>query len=105
VALDDFSLKQLSNPALQELLFNNINIIKIDFLMASQEERIQLETLVKKYRHLSLLAEKIETKEAYEKAKRSGYSLFQGYYFAKPEVIKGKEIPANYLLHFQLMKE
>lgn len=105
VALDDFSLKQLSNPALQASLFSNINIVKIDFLMTSQEERLQIETLVKKYRHLSLLAEKIETEETYEKAKRSGYSLFQGYYFSKPEVIKGKEIPANYLLHFQLMKE
>lgn len=105
IALDDFTLKQVKQDELLPSLFKKVNIIKVDFLSTERHERRQIESLAKKYRHITLLAEKIETEADHEEAKRSGYLLFQGYYFARPQVIKGKEIPANYLLHFQLIKE
>lgn len=105
IALDDFTLKQVKQEELIPQLFKKVNIIKVDFLMTEPHERRRIETLAKKHRNVTLLAEKIETAADHEEAKRNGYLLFQGYYFARPQVIKGTEIPANYLLHFQLIKE
>lgn len=104
IALDDFSLQQISDPQLLPTLFQHVNIIKVDFLHTDRSERRRIEQIAKQYRHLSLLAEKIETEADYEEAKQLGYLLFQGYYFSKPQIIQGKEIPANYLLHFQLLQ-
>lgn len=103
IALDDFSIKK--DFELLPKLFETVNIIKIDFLNTTAQERRQIEALVKKYRHLTMLAEKIESKDNYEEAQKYGYLLFQGYYFSRPQIIKGKEIPPNYLLHFQILKE
>lgn len=105
VALDDFSLRQVSEANLLPKLFQNVNIIKVDFLHTDQLERRKIESLAKQHPNISLLAEKIETEEDYEEARQAGYLLFQGYYFSKPQIIKGKEISPNYLLHFQLLKE
>lgn len=105
IALDDFTLQQVKQDELLPLLFKKVNIIKVDFLATQPHERRQIEMLAKKYSNVTLLAEKIETQADHIEAKRNGYLLFQGYYFARPQVIKGKEIPANYLLHFQLIKE
>ena len=32
------------------------------------------------------LAEKVETREEFERAQRLGFSHFQGYYFSRPEL-------------------
>lgn len=105
IALDDFSLKQVVDITLLPDLFRSVSIIKVDFMETAPPERLKIEALAKQYCNLTLLAEKIETKTDYEEAKRNGYLLFQGYYFSKPQIIKGKDIPANYLLHFQLLQE
>ncbi len=39
-----------------------------------------------------LLAEKVETAEQYEHCRRLGFHLFQGYFFAKPEIVSGRSI-------------
>lgn len=105
IALDDFSLAQVQDTSLETDLFQNIHIIKVDFLNTSDQEKRQIEALAQKYRHITLLAEKIESGDAHQEAEQKGYSLFQGYYYSRPQIIKGKEIPPNYVLHFQLLKE
>jgi EAL and modified HD-GYP domain-containing signal transduction protein len=53
-----------------------------------------------------LLAEKIETAEEFEHARRLGYDLFQGFFFARPTVMKGRDVPAirqNYLRLLQAL--
>jgi len=42
-----------------------------------------------------MLAEKVETPEEYEWAHREGFDYFQGYFFARPEVMQGRQIPAS----------
>lgn len=103
IALDDFCLKD--EPEFIDELFRITHIVKVDFLNTSPSERRAIEALVKRYTHITLLAEKVETQIHYEEALKNGYLLFQGYYFARPQVIKGKEIPHNYMLHFQLINE
>jgi EAL and modified HD-GYP domain-containing signal transduction protein len=64
-------------------------IIKLDFLSSTDT---QLQTIVQEYKNqgIKFLAEKIETKEAFIKARSYGYSYFQGYYFCRPALIENK---------------
>lgn len=103
IALDDFVLDP--NRIIPNDLYRLIDIIKVDFLLSNYSERRKVESMAKRYPNISLLAEKIETDDEYNEAKRHGYALFQGYFFSKPEIVKGKEIPSNYMIHFQIIKE
>ncbi len=82
IALDDVA--ELS-PRLREAL-PIADIIKIDFLQCNRDAIPALVALVKKQRK-TLVAEKIETDSDYRMAIQLGFDLFQGYYFAQPQVI------------------
>lgn len=101
IALDDYIIGDYN--LLHDELFKHINIIKVDFLHSSSSERLKLQSILKQYPNIILLAEKVETIEQYEEAKKLGYLLFQGYFFAKPEIIKSKDIPINYPIHMQIL--
>lgn len=102
LALDDFILHK--NINLYDELFSLVNFIKVDFILSKPSERKVIEEIVKKnYPHIVLLAEKVETREEFYDAKEAGYGLFQGYFFAKPEIIKGTDIPANMAQYFRII--
>ncbi|WP_153731129.1 EAL and HDOD domain-containing protein [Sporosarcina obsidiansis] len=102
LALDDFTLQDqyIAYPQ----LFKLVDIVKVDFLLTSREERARIKGFLKKYPSIVLLAEKVETEADYQLALKSGYDLFQGYFFAKPEIIKSAEIPSNTLIHLQIIE-
>ena len=94
LALDDFVLSGQASP-----LVLLADIIKIDFTRTSPELR---RSFVKQFSlcGIKLLAEKVETHEHFREAAELGYSYFQGFFFCKPEVLSGNEVPAfktNYL--------
>ncbi|MBW6521228.1 MAG: HDOD domain-containing protein [Desulfoarculaceae bacterium] len=66
-------------------------IIKIDFGTTSISE---IKDIISRCSLLScsFLAEKIETHEEFHQAKELGFHYFQGYFFARPEVMKQKDI-------------
>lgn len=102
IALDDFIMQEEVN--MYDELFEYIDYIKIDFLLSSLKERMAVEHKVKtKFPHIKLLAEKVETRQAYEVAKHSGYVQFQGYFFEKPQVLTAIDIPANIINYFQII--
>lgn len=102
LALDDFVIDE--KVLVYDELFPQIDYIKIDFLHTSENERIITEQLIKtKFPHIQLLAEKVETREQYEIAKQSGYSLFQGYFFEQPQILTATDIPANVFQYFQII--
>ena len=87
LALDDFVAKDLSSP-----LGNYADIVKVDF----RDTTLAEQKLVAKHfrsRGVTLLAEKVETVREFSLALQYGYSLFQGYFFARPETVYGKRIP------------
>lgn len=98
IALDDFVFKEEFLPLIQLT-----DIIKIDFLLSSKEERKEI---VKKYKHLNIkfLAEKVETCEEFEEAKQIGYSYFQGYFFSKPIILSSKNISSYKMNYTSLLK-
>ncbi|MEG0261015.1 MAG: HDOD domain-containing protein [Lysinibacillus sp.] len=102
IALDDFVLQD--NVNLYDRLFRYTNYIKVDFLLSTEAERNEIEQKVlTKYPHITLLAEKVETRAQYMEAKSIGYQLFQGYYFKQPQIIKGTEIPTNLMQYYQVI--
>jgi EAL and modified HD-GYP domain-containing signal transduction protein len=52
---------------------------------------------------LTLLAEKVESREVFERCRRAGYTLFQGYYFQKPVMRSGVTLPAQHTACLHLM--
>lgn len=83
VAVDDFLYS--SETA---FILDYCQIVKIDF----RNNKSDIEKTVSYCKKLNktVLAEKIETNEAAEYAKSLGCSLMQGFYFAKPLIVKGK---------------
>lgn len=102
IALDDFILAD--DVIVYDRLFEYVDYVKIDFLLSSVVERMEVENKVKtNFPHIQLLAEKVETRAQYESAKQTGYVLFQGYFFEQPQVITNTDIPANLLQYFQVI--
>lgn len=99
VALDDFILTEETRPLLEAA-----DIIKVDLLATPLSDIDELMEAAKD-KKITLLAEKVETPEVFLKAKEMGFSLFQGYFFCRPELISGKEIPASTVTLLQLVAE
>lgn len=86
LALDDHDF----NPKWQRFL-PYIKIIKVDVYDFSIAEISQFVKSIDTTK-ITLLAEKVETIEQFEHFKLLGFTLFQGYFFAKPEMLKQKKI-------------
>ena len=59
----------------------------------------------RKHKKIKLLAEKLETQEDYQLAYDMGFDYFQGYFFAKPTMIRQKDIDYNYGLVMDIYAE
>lgn len=103
IALDDFVLKD--QYASEKALFTTIDYIKVDFIQSNRQERQRIQHFIHSYPNVKLLAEKIETEQEYEEAKAAGYELFQGYFFATPEVVAGAVVPSFDQHTFQVMDQ
>jgi len=99
VALDDFILNAASSPFLDVA-----DIIKVD-LIDTPPHKVEILARSARKRGITLLAEKVESEEVFTWASGLGFTLFQGYFFCRPEIISGKEIPAASLTLIQLLAE
>jgi EAL and modified HD-GYP domain-containing signal transduction protein len=98
LALDD--VIQLE-PEFAELLAL-VEIVKVDIQPLS---RVQLMQLVMKLKPMGkqLLAEKVDSREQMEQCLKLGFTLFQGYYFAKPTILSGRKLDHSQLSLMKLM--
>lgn len=85
LALDDFK----ANTA-NEQLMKQAHIIKVEF--SKVDYPAQREILNKYKGEVKFLAERVETREEFQLAIDMGYDYFQGYFFSKPVIVKGKDI-------------
>src|SRR6056297_1056754 len=99
LALDDFVFHDKYRPLLEIA-----DIVKIDFRKITPQSHGVILALAEEY-PVKLLAEKIETYEEYHQALSDGYSYFQGYFFSKPQVIEGKDIPGYKLNYLEILQE
>ena len=61
--------------------------------------------MMKARKNIKFLAEKVETEEEFEQAKKMGFQFFQGYFFAKPKMISQKDIEINYVIVMLIYEE
>ncbi|MGD9972783.1 MAG: EAL and HDOD domain-containing protein [Desulfatirhabdiaceae bacterium] len=99
LALDDF----IYDPSYEPLIAL-ANIIKIDLRQTPIEEIPTLLGLLSKHR-VKLLAEKVETYSEFEKCLEAGFDFYQGYFFSKPQVLKGRDILTARMTLLQIMAE
>lgn len=97
LALDDF----LYRPALDPLV-EIADYIKIDYLNTDDERRASDLARLGRFNG-ALIAEKVEDQAVYKQACEEGCSLFQGYYFFRPLLIKRQKVPGNQYVHLRLL--
>jgi EAL and modified HD-GYP domain-containing signal transduction protein len=85
-------------------LMNLADIVKVDFLSTSGEERRQVLSRFA-LPNVRFLAEKVETHEVLQEAIDLGYSYFQGYFFSKPVIISSRDVPGFKLNYLQMLQE
>jgi EAL and modified HD-GYP domain-containing signal transduction protein len=89
VALDDYVHHERMAPLVAEA-----DIVKVDAL--TLDERGMREVVAALRRPgLVLLAEKIETRERFEMARDAGFELFQGWFYARPDLLRRRTLQAD----------
>jgi EAL and modified HD-GYP domain-containing signal transduction protein len=86
LALDDYVWK---DP--RESLLEYVDYVKVDVQDVAKRD---LPRLVGKLRRRSvmLLAEKVEDREQYERCRKLGFDLYQGYFFARPTIVSSPTV-------------
>lgn len=98
LALDDFTDYEPEMDPFLEL----VDIVKIDILLVEPERLGKLVEKIRKW-PVRLLAEKVDSIEQFEHCKALGFDLFQGYYFARPQIISGKRLSHSELTLMKLL--
>lgn len=100
IALDDFIYHEKFEPMMQLC-----RIIKFDLIATPLETLTDIVKDIQANYNITLLAEKVETHDEFELAKEMGFTLFQGYFFSKPEILSKKEISSSQISTLQLVSE
>ncbi|MFX1734147.1 EAL domain-containing protein [Paraburkholderia sp. A1RI_3L] len=70
------------------------DIVKVDFLETGRDALPALAAALRR-EGKTLLAEKVETEEDFELARDLGFDLFQGYFFARPQVLSARRVRSS----------
>jgi c-di-GMP-related signal transduction protein len=99
IALDDYVA---DDP--REALVEIADIIKVEMQLTTEEQR---SVLMKKFEPLlcRMLAEKIETRAEFARARDQGFVYFQGYFFRRPETLNIRDMSANQMNYLRLLQE
>ena len=99
VVLDDFVFYKNSDA-----LIKVADMVKVDFVATKEVERKSIAQRIKPF-GVSLLAEKVESYFDFKQAKELGYEYFQGYFFGRPEVFSGRDIPGYTVNYLNMLRE
>lgn len=100
IALDDYE-----HQSVWAHFYPFIKIIKIDIQQTNFDEVKEVIKAIKDHPHIELLAEKVETYQEYDQAQQLGFKYFQGFFFAKPEMVKTKNLSPSQLAMAELLYE
>jgi EAL and modified HD-GYP domain-containing signal transduction protein len=99
IALDDFVPSNAWKPFLPFIAYIKFDIRIVPIAKA------KLFVARLKGTKIQFLAEKVETEAEFQEAYAAGFTLFQGYFFSRPEIMKKKKIDPAFLTVIQLCKE
>ncbi len=99
IALDDFVCNERTQGLLQFAHYVKVDLLGLsnDGIRAAYDEFERP--------GVKLLAEKVETREVHEVAMKAGFDLFQGYYFARPELVQRHRLPSDRNALLRLLSE
>lgn len=98
IALDDFAA---DDPRI--VLCDLADIIKIDVRATPIAHSAGILRRFGSVR-CKMLAEKLETQLEFNQARTIGFTYFQGYFFCKPQLVVGREVPANRIRILRLLE-
>jgi EAL and modified HD-GYP domain-containing signal transduction protein len=87
LALDNFSYRPEYKP-----LLRLAHIVKLD-VQATPPDHLAEDVRRLKEWGVEIIAEKVETREELERCRELGVSGFQGFFFERPELVKGRPTP------------
>ncbi len=97
LALDDYDYDAKWDPFLPF-----VHYIKVD-VQACDPKLIEVNQDRLKSLSAKLIAEKVETKQEFEHYAALGFDYFQGYFLARPEIVKNKQLGASKLSLLELV--
>jgi EAL and modified HD-GYP domain-containing signal transduction protein len=98
LALDDFTWAPEFEP-----LLALADYVKVDFVLTGPEQRRALVERLNEHA-VALVAEKVETQKEYKQACAEGFTLFQGFYFCRPELMENHKVPVNHLSYLEILQ-
>lgn len=98
ISLDDHEYTPDLEP-----IYQLADIIKVDLTHTSQSRLKEVFSRLRRY-PAKLLAEKVDTNEAFTTCKDLGFDYFQGYFFARPSLIEKKRIDGYSSAMLKLLK-
>jgi c-di-GMP-related signal transduction protein len=99
IALDDY----VANDP-REGLAEMADIIKVEMQLTTEEQQVALIKQFGPWR-CRMLAEKIETRAEFVRARDQGFVYFQGYFFRRPEMMNTRDMPANRMNYLRMLQE
>ncbi len=99
IALDDY----VANDP-REGLAEIADIIKVEMQLTTEEQQAALIKQFGPWR-CRMLAEKIETRAEFVRARDQGFVYFQGYFFRRPEMMNTRDMPANRMNYLRMLQE
>ena len=99
LAIDDYDHASHWTPFL-----DFVNIVKIEVGAHPIETLKEIITTLKR-KNITLVVERVETIEEFEMHKELGFDYFQGYFLAKPQVIRHRKLGVSKLAMLDLLTE
>ncbi len=87
IAIDDYMGEAEKYAELLEI----VDIVKVDIASLDSDQIAKIAASLQRG-SITMLAEKVDSHEQVQQCKRLGFTLFQGYYYKKPQVLKGRAL-------------
>ncbi|GAA2596554.1 EAL domain-containing protein [Dactylosporangium fulvum] len=98
IALDDYVFGLGHEPLLELAAY-----VKIDVLGTPDEALAATVARCRRYHHLQLVAERLETPEHLSRARELGFDHFQGYVLGRPQVVSAAALSPSRLARVELL--
>jgi c-di-GMP-related signal transduction protein len=98
LALDGFTGKKGART-----LLDMADYVIVDIATVGSKERRFLHAFLEGVTACPI-ARNVESQEEYREVWGAGFKLFQGHYFCRPEPVRDHQIPANRMLHIQILE-
>lgn len=99
LALDDHMMDASYNP-----LYELVHIVKVDILQFATPALMEMVQQLRRW-PVTMLAEKVETIDQFRQCCGLGFDLFQGYYFARPALLRQQKIGTAKVTLMKLLEQ